>query len=80
MLRDRCSHQGARLSCGRLLQRVDGDRVGAYALQDDDFVIRCPWHGYEFDLETGHCLADAKRARVKAYAVVVEDGIVYIDR
>lgn len=80
VLRDRCAHEGARLSRGRLLQRVGGDAVGAYVLSQDEYVVRCPWHGYEFDVETGHCIADARRARVRAYAVTVEDGIIFIER
>lgn len=80
VLRDRCSHEGARLSRGRLLHKVSGDKVGAYVLSEDEFVVRCPWHGYEFDLETGHCIADARRARVRVYDVTVEDGVVYIER
>jgi 3-phenylpropionate/trans-cinnamate dioxygenase ferredoxin subunit len=80
VLRDRCSHEGARLSRGRLLHKVGGDSVGSYVLSEDEFVVRCPWHGYEFDLETGHCIADPRRARVRAYHVTVEDGVVYIER
>jgi nitrite reductase (NADH) small subunit len=80
VLRDRCAHQGARLSRGRLLQRVDGDRIGAYVLSEDEYVVRCPWHGYEFELETGHCLVDPRRSRVRAYAVIVEDGVIFIER
>lgn len=80
VLRDRCAHQGARLSRGRLLEKIGGDRVGSYVLAEDEFVVRCPWHGYEFDLETGHCVADARRARVRAYQVTVEDGVVFIER
>jgi nitrite reductase/ring-hydroxylating ferredoxin subunit len=80
VLRDRCSHEGARLSNGRLLEKVDGDRIGAYVLAEDEFVVRCPWHGYEFDVETGHCLADARRARVRSYDVTVEDGVIFIER
>jgi nitrite reductase (NADH) small subunit len=80
VLRDRCSHEGGRLSRGRLLLKVGGDEVGAYVLSEDEYVVRCPWHGYEFDVETGHCIADARRARVRAYEVTVEDGVVFIER
>ena len=43
-------------------------------------VLRCPWHGWEFDLETGEKLFDPGcRARVKTYPVAVEDGVVVVD-
>lgn len=80
VLRDRCSHEGARLSHGRLLQKVRGDAVGAYVLAEGEYVVRCPWHGYEFDLETGLCIADARRDRVRAYDVTIDDGVVFIER
>jgi nitrite reductase/ring-hydroxylating ferredoxin subunit len=80
VLRDRCSHAGARLSRGRLLQKVSGDEVGAYVLCEDEYVVRCPWHGYEYDVETGRCIADARRDRVRTYEVTVDDGVVFIER
>ena len=43
---DRCLHQGARLSGGRMLEAMDGDAVGDYRPGDGD-VLKCPWHGYE---------------------------------
>ena len=78
-LRDVCPHQGAVLSRGRLEAAVDGEDVGRYELSRDRAVLRCPWHGYEFDVESGRCLADPA-ARVRAYLVAVEDGIVTVER
>ena len=79
VLRDICPHEGARLSRGRVLECVTGEKTGQYELVRDEFVIRCPWHGYEFDVATGRCVADPS-VRVRAYEVTVEDGVVYIDR
>lgn len=78
-LRDICPHQGARLSNGKLEAAVDGPAVGHYSLSEDRTILRCPWHGYEFDVETGRCLADAS-SRVRAYPVTVEGGIVVVER
>ena len=36
-------------------------------------MLRCPWHQYEYDLETGRCLADPERLRVRTYRVVEEE-------
>ncbi|MGH3013703.1 MAG: Rieske (2Fe-2S) protein, partial [Gaiellaceae bacterium] len=38
---------------------------------------RCPWHGWEFDLETGACL-DEPSLRAAVYPARVEDGRVLI--
>jgi len=41
-------------------------------------LIACPWHGYEFVLETGRPLLDLGRLRVRTYQVEVENGEVVI--
>ena len=37
-------------------------------------IIRCPWHGWEFDIRTGQSYCAPKRFRAKAYPVNVEPG------
>jgi nitrite reductase/ring-hydroxylating ferredoxin subunit len=39
----------------------------------DGQIIACPWHGLEFDLTTGRCLA-SPRVRLRMYSVIVENG------
>ena len=73
-LRDRCSHEGAPLSSGWLRPLMEGDDVGEISTSESCFVVRCPWHRYEFDVDSGRCPADPARARVKAYDVIEEDG------
>jgi nitrite reductase/ring-hydroxylating ferredoxin subunit len=77
-LRNRCPHRGARLSHGKISPRLTGDSVGRYALTEE-YVLRCPWHGFEIDIASGRCIADPE-ARVRAYAVTVEDGMVVVRR
>ena len=36
---------------------------------DEHVNFVCPWHGYEYDLKTGECVAD-RRLRLKKYNVV----------
>jgi 3-phenylpropionate/trans-cinnamate dioxygenase ferredoxin subunit len=78
-IRDRCAHSGARLSYGRLFERVEGPDVDQYEMTDE-LVIRCPWHGYEYELGSGRCIADPRRVRVRSYPVTVEDGTVWLER
>jgi nitrite reductase (NADH) small subunit len=63
-LRDCCSHHGALLSPGRLAPIVDGDDVGRYRFTDR-YMLCCPWHGFEFDVGTGHCVADESQRFVR---------------
>ncbi len=44
----------------------------------DDSVLRCPWHGWEFDIRTGRSLFDPERMRVTTYPTLVEDGQLFI--
>ena len=41
-------------------------------------VLRCPWHGWEFDIATGCSLFD-RQTRLTTYPVSVEDGRILIE-
>lgn len=80
VLRDRCPHQGARLSDGHLTGRVPPCRPGAdIFIGRPGEIIVCPWHGWEFDVRTGHSLCDPQRTRVRSYATRVENGRVFVE-
>jgi nitrite reductase/ring-hydroxylating ferredoxin subunit len=42
-------------------------------------VVRCPWHGWRFDVRTGESL-QSDRWKAPTYEVEVEDGEVYVSR
>jgi nitrite reductase/ring-hydroxylating ferredoxin subunit len=73
-LRDVCPHQGAELSAGVVVRSVTADQPGAYAMDLDRVLVRCPWHGWEFDLATGQSWCDPARQRTRAYPVSIEHG------
>ena len=72
-LRNRCPHQGGPLCTGTLGGLISSSGPGDYDYSRAGEIVRCPWHGWEFDLRTGTCLADPAR-RVATYEVVVRDG------
>ena len=74
-IRNRCPHHGGPLALGRVRERETG-RPGAYE-PTGKRVLRCPWHGWEFDLETGRCLDDPK-FRAAVYEAKIEDGRVIV--
>ena len=37
-------------------------------------MVRCPWHGWEFDLANGRSYCDPNRMRVKTFDVEVKPG------
>ncbi|MFN3889600.1 MAG: Rieske (2Fe-2S) protein [Beijerinckiaceae bacterium] len=63
----------------RFAEGVCEDRtsVGRVFDRDGRMNIVCPWHGYEFDIETGSHPTDA-RMRLKPVPVSVRDGGVYL--
>ena len=75
-IRNRCPHSGAPLCLGRIRER-EGGAPGAYALAGER-VLRCPWHGWEFDLRSGRCLDD-EAVRAAVYDVEIAGGVVRIN-
>jgi nitrite reductase (NADH) small subunit len=74
-VRNRCPHHGGPLCLGTVRQRVSGE-PGQYELTGST-VLRCPWHGWEFDPESGRCLDDSSM-RVAVYPAKAEDGRVLV--
>jgi nitrite reductase/ring-hydroxylating ferredoxin subunit len=75
---DRCLHQGGPLSRGRLGPGSDGaEGVGDYRPDEDVAVLRCPWHGYEYDVRSGCTLFDRRR-RLRRLTVWEQDGVVLL--
>lgn len=76
-LRNTCPHQGAALCRGTVGGTMLPSRPLEYVVGLEGLVLRCPWHGWEFRLDTGTALFDPK-VRVKVYPVEVEDGRVVV--
>ena len=71
---DRCPHEGASLCGGRIVGLAVSERPGQYRLERQGQMVRCPWHGWEFDLRTGQSWCDPERVRVRAFPTSVEAG------
>lgn len=76
-LHNGCPHKGGALCegpvCGTTLPTED--RSFVYGREGE--IVRCAWHGWEFDIATGEAIADP-RIRARTYPVVVEDGQVAV--
>ena len=73
-LLDRCPHQGGSLCRGKLVGLVESDEPGHYRYHRMGEIIRCPWHGWEFDLRTGKSWCDPARTWTKSYPSSVQPG------
>jgi nitrite reductase/ring-hydroxylating ferredoxin subunit len=80
--RNLCVHQGGPACEGLIIAKVE-ERImpdktsrGLY-FSDTEMHFVCPWHGYEYDLKTGECVAD-RRLRLRKYEVVERGDEVYV--
>jgi 3-phenylpropionate/trans-cinnamate dioxygenase ferredoxin subunit len=53
---------------------IEAARPGEYHYSRPDEILRCPWHGWEFDIKTGQSWVDPAKTRVRRYPVSVEPG------
>jgi 3-phenylpropionate/trans-cinnamate dioxygenase ferredoxin subunit len=71
---NRCPHQGGPMCEGILTGLIESDEPGRYKYSRKGEIIRCPWHGWEFDVRTGQSYCEAERIQVRSYPVEVAEG------
>jgi nitrite reductase (NADH) small subunit len=76
-LHNRCPHRGGSLCLGPVTGTALCDAGYRFVYGREGEIVRCAWHGWEFEIATGRALVDA-RIRAKTFAVEVEDGSVYV--
>ncbi len=69
-----CPHQGGNLCAGHLVGLALSDEPGTYRVIRKGEMLRCPWHGWEFDIRTGQSWCDPDTIRTRSYKVEVEPG------
>jgi len=79
---NRCPHSGGPVCQGRLFNRVEEiimpDQTSRGMRFGRERHVVCPWHGYEFDLETGRHPGDA-RMRLRSVPVRVSGDVLYLE-
>lgn len=73
-LLDRCPHQGGSLALGSLGGVVTSEGPGQYGYDCARMLVRCPWHGWQFDIRTGQSWCEPDRMKLPTYQVEVEAG------
>ena len=78
--RNVCPHMGAPVCAGRIGGTTLPSAPGEYVYGRHGKVLHCPWHGWQFDLETGEALGH--RSRLAPVEAAREDGeiVVYVKR
>lgn len=74
-----CPHKAANLcegpQCGTTKHTDNGEVAFIYDRRDA--LIRCAWHGWEFDLNDGTCIGDPS-VKAKMFDVSVEGEDIYV--
>jgi 3-phenylpropionate/trans-cinnamate dioxygenase ferredoxin subunit len=71
-LRNSCPHQAAPLCLGRIMGTTFAEKPFELSYGREGEIIKCPWHGWEFDIKTGRSVFNPHRVRVRTYEVTVE--------
>ena len=51
------------------------EQTGKLIVERDGEILRCPWHGWEFDILTGKSIVNPNRIRTKSYKACLEDPL-----
>jgi nitrite reductase/ring-hydroxylating ferredoxin subunit len=75
----KCLHQGGPLEAGALYEHMNpANEVGEYVPEEGCEVLKCPWHGYEYDIKTGCVIADPTR-RLQQFSVREEGDDIVVE-
>jgi nitrite reductase (NADH) small subunit len=78
-LHNRCPHAGGALCLGPLTGTTLPTTRREYVYGQAGRILRCAWHGWEFEVDSGQCLSDPKlRARTFPVTVVDDQVTVHI--
>ena len=76
-LHNRCPHLGGALCQGPLTGTTLPAVNREYIYSQAGRILRCAWHGWEFEVATGRCLADPK-VKARTYPVSLSGGDVLV--
>lgn len=71
-LRNACPHQSGPLCRGSLIGLLRASDPNHLELSREGEIIRCPWHGWEFDVTNGRSVFNPHKLRVRSYDVTIE--------
>jgi nitrite reductase/ring-hydroxylating ferredoxin subunit len=76
-----CPHMGGPVCQGKIIARVEeviaADKTSrGLAFSRDHTNVACPWHGYEFDIETGQHQGNPRMRLRPVKLEIIDDDIV----
>ena len=81
-LSNQCLHMGGPTGEGVIVGKVEAvltedKRCVGERFSEDEIHLVCPWHGWEYDIETGEFAGDRKR-RLRTFEVTTRGDEVYV--
>lgn len=72
-----CPHEGAPICQGTVRGTTLPSAPGTFRWGRENEILVCPWHGWEFALDSGQCLTD--RRRLATFPTeVADDGTLFV--
>ena len=71
-LKNDCPHQRAPLCEGKVTGTTSATEPGDIEWKDAGHILRCPWHGWEFEIETGESVFNPHKVRARSFETAVE--------
>lgn len=78
-IKNQCPHQGAELGKGIVTGTTKGSQVGEVIFDRENEIIRCPWHGFEYDAITGCSMYQNDKTKIKTYNVEKENENIVLE-
>ena len=78
-LNNRCPHRGGSLHLGIQTGLIESREPGEYRYSRRGEMVKCPWHGWEFDIRTGKSWCDPEKVKARRFGVSEEKGAKLIE-
>ena len=76
-LRNKCPHKGGPICKGRIRPLIVSHAVYECEFEREDEILKCPWHQWEFEIESGIALCD-QTLRVQTFPVTQEGENIFL--
>lgn len=76
--RNSCPHQGAPMIRGHITGTMLPAAPHEYRYGCDNEIIRCPLHGWEFDMNTGKSVFAPDKVGITSYEVYEDNGFIVL--
>jgi nitrite reductase/ring-hydroxylating ferredoxin subunit len=77
-IRNVCPHQGAPICGGLVTGTYLPSDPGVLSFGLEDEIVRCPWHGWEFEVKSGRAVFGISEKRLVRYPTTIRGGDLWV--